>query len=327
MLGFVCTRVLWNSNDLAVLTGRSMDWPESTEPLIVAFPRGRKRDGGALAGVDVVPRNPLRWTSRYASLVTSVYGLGGIDGFNERGLAGHGLYLKSTDFGLRDPAKPGVHAGMWLQYLLDQAATVSEALELMDGLDVVLVGAHGHDATIHLALEDATGDSAIVEFDHGTAVVHHGREFTLMTNDPSYDEQLALLAAQDFSHPSRDMPLPGNVNAVDRFQRAAYYAALLPAPRDRRQAVAAVMAIMRNVSVPFGAPYGEFGIYDTEYRTVCDLTDRVYFFELSTSPNVIWVRFDELELPDGGDALVIDPYDESMMGDVTSRMTKGQIGF
>ena len=133
----VCTRVLWNSNDLAVLTGRSMDWPESTEPLIVAFPAGRRRDGGALAGVDVVPRNPLRWTSRYATLVTSVYGLGGIDGFNEKGLAGHGLYLQSTDFGVRNPAEPGVHAGMWLQYLLDQAATVSEALALMDGLDVV----------------------------------------------------------------------------------------------------------------------------------------------------------------------------------------------
>jgi len=323
----VCTRVLWNSNDLAVLTGRSMDWPESTEPLIVAFPAGRRRDGGALAGVDVVPRNPLRWTSRYATLVTSVYGLGGIDGFNEKGLAGHGLYLQSTDFGVRNPAEPGVHAGMWLQYLLDQAATVSEALALMDGLDVVMVGAHGHDATIHLALEDASGDSAIIEFDHGTPVVHHGRQYTLMTNDPTYDEQLALLAEQDFSQPSRDMPLPGNVNAVDRFQRAAYYSALLPEPRDERQAVAGVLAIMRNVSVPFGAPYGEFGVYNTEYRTVCDLTNRVYFFELTTSPNTIWVSFDDLTLDDGGDPLIVDPYDETMVGNVTTRMAPGHIGF
>lgn len=34
----MCTRVLWNDNDIAVLAGRSMDWPESTEPLLVAFP-------------------------------------------------------------------------------------------------------------------------------------------------------------------------------------------------------------------------------------------------------------------------------------------------
>jgi penicillin V acylase-like amidase (Ntn superfamily) len=58
----MCTRVLWNANDVAVLTGRSMDWPASTEPLIVAFPRGRLRDGGAAAGGTVVKENPLRWT-------------------------------------------------------------------------------------------------------------------------------------------------------------------------------------------------------------------------------------------------------------------------
>lgn len=322
----MCTRVLWNSNELAVLTGRSMDWPESTEPLIAAFPSGRKRDGGAVAGVDVVA-DPLRWTSRYASLVTTVYGLGGIDGFNEKGLAAHGLYLKSTDYGPRDPAKSGLHAGMWLQYLLDQAGNIAEALALMNGLDVMMVSAHGRDATLHLALEDITGDSAIIEFDHGRPVVHHGRQFTLMTNDPSYDEQLALLAAKEFSHPSKEMPLPGNVNAVDRFQRAAYYSALLPPPTDVRQAVAGVMAIMRNVSVPFGAPYGEFGVYNTEYRTVCDLTNRTYFFELTTSPNTIWIQFDGLDLPDGGDPLAIDPYDDTMVGNVTARMAPRQFGF
>jgi hypothetical protein len=62
-------------------------------------------------------------------------------------------------------------------------------------------------------------------------------------------------------HTSFEMPLPGNINAVDRFQRAAYYSALLPEPVDERRAVAGVMAIIRNVSVPFGAPYAEFGVY------------------------------------------------------------------
>ena len=109
-------------------------------------------------------------------------------------------------------------------------------------------------------LEDVGGDSAISEFADGRPVIHHGRQYTLMTNDPTYDEQLTLLAAQDFSKPSREMPLPGNVNAIDRFQRAAYYSELLPKPDTERQAIAGAMAIMRNVSVPFGAPYAEFGV-------------------------------------------------------------------
>ncbi|HEX9176708.1 MAG TPA: linear amide C-N hydrolase [Mycobacterium sp.] len=323
----MCTRVLWSDNDLAVLAGRSMDWPESTEPLVVAFPRGRERDGGAVAGQTVVAQNPLRWTSRYRSLATTVYGIGTVDGLNERGFAAHGLYLQETDFGVRDPSRPGLHAGLWVQYLLDRAASVGEALELLDGIQIVMVTARGHDATIHLALEDVSGDSAVIEFDHGRQVVHHGREFTLMTNDPPYNQQLELLSRHDFSHPSRDMPLPGNVNAVDRFQRAAYYSALMPKPETERQAVASVMAVMRNVSVPFGAPYGEFGVYNTEYRTVTDLTNLRYFFELTTSPNVIWVDFGTLDLPDGADPQAIDPYDETLIGNVTSRFAPRPLPF
>ncbi|EHB58249.1 Choloylglycine hydrolase [Mycolicibacterium rhodesiae JS60] len=320
----MCTRVLWNTNDLAVLTGRSMDWPESTQPLIVGFPRARERDGTHPAGVVSDP-NPLRWTSRYSSLVTTIYGLGTVDGVNEAGLAGHGLYLQETDFGPRDPAKPAVHAGLWLQYLLDQAATVTEALQLMDEIQLVKVSAHGHDANLHIALEDVGGDSAIIEFAGGRAVVHHGRQYTLMTNDPRYDEQLNLLSQQDFSHPTSQMALPGNVNPVDRFQRAAYYSALLPTPDSQRQAVASVMAIMRNVSVPFGAPYEDFGVYNTEYRTVTDLTNRMYFFELTTSPNVIWVDMGRLKL-DGG-PVAVNPYDESLVGDVTDQFAPHDLPF
>lgn len=303
-----------------------MDWPESTEPVLVAFPRGRARDGMSPPGLADDP-NPLRWTSRYGSLATTLYGLGTVDGINEKGLAVHGLYLQAADFGSRDPGRPAVVATLWLQYLLDMAATVAEALALLEGIDIVKVTAHGHDSNLHLAMEDAGGDSAIVEYVGGERVVHHGRQFTLMTNDPAYDQQLALLAEQDFSHPSSTMPLPGNVNAVDRFQRAAYYSALLPEPTSEREAVASVLAIMRNVSVPFGAPYHDFGIYDTEYRTVADVTHRRYFFELTTSPNVIWIDLDRLNLADGAPIVAVDPYDYSLVGDVTDRFTPREMPF
>lgn len=322
----MCTRVLWTYPG-HVLAGRSMDWPESTEPKIVAFPAGRARDGGKLAGQVVVVDNPLRWTGRYASLVTTVYGIGTVDGLNESGVGVHALYLKSTDVGARDPRRPGLHTGLWAQYLLDQAASVNEAVAAMEDFQLVMVGARGRDATLHLAIEDASGDSAVIELDRGNVVVHHGRQYTVMTNDPSYDEQLELLGTQDFSHPSRDMPLPGNVNPVDRFQRAAYYTALLPEPHSQRQAVSGVMAIMRNVSVPFGAPYGEFGIYNTEYRTVTDLVNRQYFFELSTSPNTIWVQFDKIAWPNDTTPLQLDPYDQSLVADVTAHLTPQQTLF
>jgi choloylglycine hydrolase len=317
----MCTRVFWNTNALAKLTGRSMDWPVSTEPMIIVFPRGIERHGGQLGPDRVIAENAVMWTSRYGSMTTSIYGLGSADGLNERGLAVHMLFLRATDFGPRDPSKPGLVASLWAQYLLDNAATVEEALALHDDINLVMVGARGRDATVHLALEDASGDSAIIEYIDGQKIVHHGPEFRIMTNDPAYDQQLELLGQQDFSKPSRDMPLPGNVNPVDRFQRAAYYSALLPEPKNTREAVAGVLAIVRNCSVPFGAPYGEFGIYNTEYRTVTDSTNRRYFFELTNSPNVIWAELDRFNLEAGAPVMQIDPDDITLSGDVSEKFT------
>lgn len=137
-----------------------------------------------------------------------------------------------------------------------------------------------------------------------------------MTNDPSYDEQLELLAGHDFSNPSSEMPLPGNVNPRDRFARAAYYAGIMPTPQSMREAVAGVLAIVRNASVPFGAPCKQFGVYNTEYRTVCDLTDRLCFFELTNSPNVIWIDLDALDPAPGGPVMALDPNDLSLSTEV-----------
>lgn len=319
-----CTRVLWNDNKLAVVSGRSMDWPESTEPKLVVFPRGLARHGGKVGPAVVVADNAATWTSKYGSVVVTVYDIGAVDGFNERGLGAHLLFLTATDFGPRDASKPGIAVNLWAQYLLDNAATVTEALSLLDHVQIVMAEARGRQGTVHLALEDASGDSAIVEYVAGKRVVHHGRDYRIMTNDPTYDEQLALLKARDFSKPSSDMPLPGNVNARDRFQRAAYYAALLPEPTSERQAVASVLAIMRNVSVPFGAPYKGFGIYNTEYRTAMDLTNARYFFELTTSPNVIWADLGKFDLAEGAPVMLLDPDNIDLSGDVSAKFQQAE---
>lgn len=317
-----CTRILWNDNKLAVVVGRTMDWPESTEPILTVFPRGMERDGGRLGPAAIIKDNPAKWTSKYGSLVTAIYGVGTADGFNERGLAAHMLYLTATDFGQRDPSKPRVNAALWAQYVLDNAATVEEALAVLKPIQVTPAEARGHQASVHLAVEDSSGDSAIIEYISGKPVIHHGREFKIMTNDPPYDEQLALLKKQDYSKPSSDLPIPGNVNAVDRFQRAAYFKAMLPEPKNEREAVAGVLAIARNVSVPFGAPYKDFGIYNTEYRIVVDLTNKRYFFELTTSPNVIWIDLRKFDLARGASVMILNPNDISLSGEVAGRFQK-----
>ncbi len=315
-LADACTRILWNDNGFAVMVGRTMDWPATTEPILTVFPRGMARDGGKAGGAVAVADNPARWTSKYGSIVTTVYGIGTADGMNEAGLAAHMLYLNAADFGPRDKSKPGLHAGLWAQYLLDNAATVAEALKLFEAIQVVMIETHGHKATVHLAIEDATGDSAILEFVGGKPLIHHGRQYRIMTNDPPYDQQLTLLKQADYSKPSSTMPLPGNVNPIDRFHRATYFTTLLPKPGTEREAAASIMSVARNVSVPFGAPYKDFGTYNTEYRTALNLTTKQYYFELTNNPSVVWVDLSVMNLEAGQPVRTLDPNNPALSGNV-----------
>jgi len=317
-----CTRILWNNNKLAVLVSRTMDWPESTEPIIMVFPRGIQRDGGHIGPHEVVKDNPEKWTSKYGSVVTSVYGLGSADGFNERGLGGHMLFLNAADFGPRDASKPGLHAGLWLQYILDNCGDVKEALAALENVQIVMAEARGTKATVHLAIEDTSCDSAIIEYVAGKPLIHHGREFRVMTNDPPYDQQLELMKKYDFSKPSSDTPLPGNVSPTDRFVRASYYLNMLPEPKDEREGIASVLAVARSVSVPFGAPYKKFGVYNTEYRTVMDLTNQIYFFELTTTPNVIWADLKKFDLAAGAPVRELNPDNIELSGNVAADFSK-----
>ena len=82
------------------------------------------------------------------------------------------------------------------------------------------------------------------------------------------------------------------------------------------------LAIARNVSVPFGAPYKGFGIYNTEYRTVVDLTNKRYFFELTTSPNVIWAELERFNLKPGAPVMVLNPDNISLSGEVSGKFRK-----
>ncbi len=86
--------------------------------------------------------------------------------------------------------------------------------------------------------------------------------------------------------------------------------------------MASVLAIARNISVPFGAPYSGFGIYNTEYRTAMNLTDKRYFFELTTSPNVIWADLRRFDLTPGSPVMVLDPDTIDLSGDVTGKFQK-----
>jgi penicillin V acylase-like amidase (Ntn superfamily) len=300
-----CTRVLYTSPDGTVITGRSMDWSEDMRSNLWAFPRGIARDGGGGG------RTP-RWRSRFGSVVVSGYDIGSAEGMNEKGLVANLLYLAESDYGQPD-GKPVLSISLWAQYVLDQFATVSEAVAHLRHEPFRVVAPtlpNGKGAQLHLAISDATGDSAIFEYVGGRLVIHHGRQYTVMTNSPSFDQQLALNSYWQTVGGSSFMP--GTIRAADRFVRASFLLASLPRQADPAfisavpgrsfplQALAGVLGVVRGVSVPLGiSTPGAPNLSSTIWRVVNDQKRRVLYFDAVTSPSLFWVSLDQLNLTAG----------------------------
>lgn len=311
-----CSLVKWAENGISVVVGRTLDWADNLGTNLWTFPRGVERNG-------LVAENPLRWTSKYGSLIASAYDVGTADGINERGLSAHLLWLTEADYGKRDIRLPGLSISLWAQYFLDNFQTVNEAVASFEKKPfqpvAVKFGPKNQTATVHLALEDASGDSAIIEYIKGKAKIYHGHEYAVMTNSPPYEKQLKNLKQYKGFGGSKE--LPGASSPAARYVRAAYYLKHLPKPENRRQMIAEIFSVIRNVSQPFGVPDKDAAYSSPTYwRTVSDLTDRVYYFESSLSPYLIWVNLSKLNFQTGAAVSKLDLVnDRDRLGDVTKQ--------
>jgi penicillin V acylase-like amidase (Ntn superfamily) len=315
-----CTRAVYFGKEGQTVTGRSMDWLEDMQTNLWVFPRGMKRDGG-------LEKGSLEWTSKYGSVATSVYEGGTADGMNEKGLVANMLYLAESEYPPLDDKRPGMCISAWAQYLLDNFATVEEAVTEIkkDAFRVVTVEApNGAKGTVHLSISDASGDSAIFEYVKGKLVVHHDKKHQVMTNSPVYDEQIAL--NKYWQQIGGTVMLPGTNRAADRFARASFYINATKQSADPREAVAAVFSVMRNVSVPRGIGTKEQpNISSTIWRTVSDQKNRVYYYEDTNSPGVLWVKLDKIDFKEGSGTrkltLVGKP---DVIGDQTGNFEKAE---
>lgn len=192
---------------------------------------------------------------------------------NEKGLVANLLWLVESEYLKPGSNKPGLALSLWAQYLLDNFATVGEAVDALAQEPFTLVTANmpGEDrlATVHLAISDATGDSAIIEYISGKQVIHHDRKYQVMTNSPIFEKQLAL--EEYWREIGGTVMLPGTNRAADRFARASFYINAIPNDQSPDLTIASVFSVIRNVSVPYGITTPDQpNISSTRWRTVSD---------------------------------------------------------
>ena len=286
-----CTRLVYHGYDGAVITARSMDWKDEILTNLWIFPRGMARDGAG-------GPNSVKWTSKYGSVISSGYDVSTVDGVNEVGLVANVLWLVESKYPDYDPNKPALSIAAWAQYVLDNYATVTEAVDALKDEPFVLItdNVPGQQrlTTLHLSLSDASGDSAIFEYIDGKLVVHHSRDYQVMTNSPTFDQQLALNSY--WQEIGGTVFLPGTNRAADRFARASFYVNAVPKFEDPNLALASVFSVIRNASVPFGiSTPDQPNISSTRWRTVVDHKRKLYFFESALTPNTFWVDLKKID--------------------------------
>jgi len=314
-----CSRIVYLGADNQVVTARSMDWEAEMPTDLWTFPRGMKRSG------EVGP-NSIRWTSRYGSVIAATFNNSTSDGMNEAGLVANVLWLAESTYPPFDGSRPGLSIAAWAQYMLDNFATVQEAVETLRKEPFILVTGKlpgGDDlSTVHLALSDSSGDSAIIEYVDGRQTIHHSRDYQVMTNSPVFEKQLAM--DEYWQQIGGTVFLPGTNRAADRFARAAFYLRALPKTPDPVKTIASAFSVIRNVSVPFGiSTPDQPNIASTRWLSVSDHKRRRYFFESAVTPNIFWVDVAEFDFsPRTGRVLKLDLGPDQ--GNIYSGMTNAQ---
>lgn len=294
-----CSRAVYLGKEGQTVTGRTMDWVVSDmDTNLWLYPRGLERNGNT--------KTPFTWKSKYGSVVTTIYEGAAADGMNEKGLVANLLYLVEAKY---PAAKAGdkrrtLPISAWVQYVLDTYATTAEAVEGLrkEEFRIVPIEAPtGEAGTVHLAVSDASGDSAIFEYIDGKLTIHHGKEYQVMTNSPTFDQQLSLNAY--WKEIGGSTFLPGTNRASDRFVRASYYINEAKQSADPREAVGTVFSVMRNVSVPIGIKTpGKPNVADTLWLTVSDQKNKVYYYQSTNGPGIIWTKLSEIDFKEGSGA-------------------------
>jgi len=265
------------------------------------------------------------WTSRYGAVYAVGYDGGVTEGMNEKGLVINGLFCKGTVYGSADTAgRPPLSLSVFVAWLLDMNATTPDVVETLRRHDFDITGSTfdgGTVASLHWAVTDAEGRSAMVEFENGVIHIYEGQDLRALTNDPDYPSINAIndywqgIGGRNF--------LPGRVASADRYVRGSFFAGNVEKVNDHDTALAILRSIMMNVSVPYlyEGPEGEPNVSSTQWRSYADLGLRRYYFDIVTNLGVFYIDLDKCNLSAGAPVLKLDTARSShLLGDVTTEL-------
>ncbi len=171
-----CSALMTENKEGGRIFGRNYDWADCKAMMIHTAPNNGYESVSTCCldflgfGEDWVPDGSM--ADKFMALAAVYVPL---DGMNEKGLCIADLMVEPGEVVHQDTDKPDITITSAIRLLLDKAATVDEALDLLNQYDMNF----SIDSSHHFALSDATGKSVAVEYIGGEMVV---TETNVVTN-------------------------------------------------------------------------------------------------------------------------------------------------
>lgn len=168
-----CTTFFIHHRDQMVF-GRNYDWLADAG-MVCTNQRGLEKTSFKNAD-----GKTISWISKYGSISFNQYGKEmPTGGMNEKGLVVELMWLDETKYPKPDD-RPSIGVLQWIQYQLDNCATIDEVIATDRQLRITSGG-----TPLHYLVADANGHAATIEFLDGKMKVHKDDQlpFPVLTND------------------------------------------------------------------------------------------------------------------------------------------------
>lgn len=165
--GLACSTISAKNPEGNHIWGRNYDWTGSVPIIVKCSPKDGYRsistcDFQNITGnTETVPEGMMNQMLAIAALYVPM------DGINEAGLCVADLEVNEGGMIDADTEKPDLTVTTAIRLLLNKAATVEEAADLLNQYDIHASAGISH----HIAISDASGNSAVLEFTDGEMTV------------------------------------------------------------------------------------------------------------------------------------------------------------
>ncbi len=296
------TFMISTGND--ILIGHNLDVPMEIPGMIFVNKRGLEKESVSfdqlLWGVtDTLPK--LKWISKYGSVTYNPIGCELIDGgLNEAGLYIGEMSLNENCKYAVISNKPKIAVALWLQYVLDNFASVDEVVKFVSETSID----GGYIFWWHFFVADKKGNTAVIEFINDKTIIHKNEEVPvpLLCNNQYSNELDSLKQYQGFGG-DRTIDLK-NKSINNRF---IYGAQMLEFTKQN--------PAESNVNYAFDI-LKRLDIGLTKWSIVFDVKNRKMYYRTSEGMNIKHIDFSSFDFSCGKPIMMLDINNDLPAGDV-----------